>query len=477
MDHALIIVGCGLAATLSCLAACHALLFKRDSRSSLGWMCLALTMPLIGPFFYWCLGINRISRRARIWRKSGRRVSGLAIYPLEKEYSAVHLPACATHLADLKVLADNVVQTRLREGNKIFPLVNGEEAYPAMLDAIEQACGSINLSSYIFEADGAGAAFIDAIKRAADRGVEVRVLVDAMGERYSRLTPHKALAGSAVRLERFLPLRHGAYINLRNHRKLLIVDGREAFTGGMNIRSRHLVSETAPDSAVQDMHFYIRGPVVADLQRAFLEDWHFVTGERVANLPLFFPEIPRQGNALARCISDGPDREFRKLEQIFLGALSCASRSVHIMTPYFVPDRTMVSALITASLRGVDVRVLLPSRNNIPIIHWANRALLAELIANGIRFYYQPPPFVHTKLFLVDDIYTLIGSANLDARSLHLNFELNLSIFDITFAARIRDHFSSALAVSREIDLKELASRPLPVQLRDNFARLFAPYL
>lgn len=477
VDQFLIYTGAIIIAALSCTAAAHALLFKRDSRSALGWMSISLTVPLLGPFLYWCLGINRISRRARIWQKSGRRISGIAIYPLDRESSPVDLPPGAAHLADLRTLADRVVQTRLREGNRIIPLVNGEEAYPAMLEAIGNARRSINLSSYIFEADGIGAVFVDRLEEAARRGVEVRVILDAMGEKYSSLSPRTTLAGSPVRMGRFLPLRHGAYINLRNHRKLLIVDGQEGFTGGMNIRSRHQISRTEVDTAVRDMHFHIQGPVVSDLQRAFLEDWHFVAGERVSDLSLFFPAIEQQGSAMARCISDGPDKEFRKLEQIFLGAISCASRSIFIMTPYFVPDRTMVSALITAALRGVNVQILLPAINNIPIIHWATRGLLDELLANGIRFYYQPAPFVHTKLFLVDDVCTMIGSANLDARSLHLNFELNLSIIDSGFAMQIREHFNTAISASRSITIGELKSRSLPVRLRDNFARLFSPYL
>lgn len=463
--------------TLSVAAAGHALLVKRDSRSALGWMSLNLTLPLFGPFLYWCLGINRISRRARSWSKSGRRISGAEIYPIDDpEGEPVQLPPGASHLCDLQTIADRIVRTRLRAGNLVTPLIDGEEAYPVMLAAIRQARETINLSSYIFDANGIGAEFVEQLRQAEKRGVAVRVIIDALGEKYSRLSPRKALAGSRVQLKRYLPLRHGAYINLRNHRKLLIIDGREAYTGGMNIRSRHQTSRTAPAEAIHDMHFRIRGPVVNDLQRAFLEDWHFVTGERLDD-PLFFPQVEQQGDSIVRCISDGPDREFRKLEQIIMGALSCADESVFIMTPYFIPDRPMTAALITAALRGVDVRIVLPGKNNLPFIHWANRALLPELLANNIKVYYQPPPFVHTKLLLVDNVWTLIGSANLDARSLRLNFELDLSIFDGAFAARIRQHFKTSLAVSRRITRTELKQRPMPIKLRDNFARLFSPYL
>jgi cardiolipin synthase len=354
--------------------------------------------------------------------------------------------------------------------------MDGETAYPAMLEAIGQAQTSINLSSYIFDADGIGEKFVRHLKEAAERGVQVRVIIDALGEKYSRVSPFKLLDKTSVHIVRYLPLSDGAHINLRNHRKLLIIDGCEAFTGGMNIRSRHMPSISPPDMAIHDMHFSVRGPVVNDLQRAFLKDWHFVTGEILVK-PHFFPAIGPQGSAVIRCISDGPDSEFRKLEQIIMGALSCAGHSVLIMTPYFTPDRPMVSALITSALRGVDVRIVLPLKNNLPFVHWATRAMLAELLANGVRVYYQPPPFVHTKLLLVDDVWTLVGSANWDARSLRLTFELNLSVYDAAFAARVRQQFDRAFLHTHEVTLDELENRTLPVKLRDGFFHLFTPYL
>jgi cardiolipin synthase len=477
MDHLLIALLVACTSFLSLAAAGHALLYKRDSRSALVWTSLNLTLPIVGPFLYWCLGINRISRRARSWQESGRRISGTTIYPLDNSHrSNVMLPAAAAHFADLRVLGDHVVTTPLRGGNSVELLENGDNAYPAMLAAIRRAGESINLSSYIFDADGIGADFVTHLIDAATRGVEVRIIIDALGEKYSTISPVKAFKNSLVRIERYLPLRHGAYINLRNHRKLLVIDGRTAFTGGMNIRGKHILATTAPDQALLDIHFSINGPVVADLQRSFLEDWFFVTGERL-DTPFFFPPLAAPGDAFMRCISDGPDKEFRKLEQLIMGALSCATRTVCIMTPYFIPDRSLISALITTALLGVDVRIVLPGCNNLPVVKWASQSLLRELVVNGIKVYYQPPPFVHTKLMLIDDIWALIGSANLDTRSLRLNFELNLSIIDVAFANRMRSHFEQALAPAEEITLHMLESRPLAIQLRDSFCHLFAPYL
>jgi cardiolipin synthase len=345
-----------------------------------------------------------------------------------------------------------------------------------MLAAIDAAKISINLSTYIFDGDGVGRRFVEALKKAAERGVEVRVIVDALGEKYSRPTARQLLKGSRVKVGRFLPLRQGWYLNLRNHRKILIVDGCNAFTGGMNIGERHMLEGRAKTRPVADLHFMVEGPVVGDLQRVFLEDWHFSTGELISDCRLF-PALSPSGTSLARAIGDGPDNEFRKLHWIIMGALSCARERVRIMTPYFIPDRAMVSALVTASLRGVEVTLVLPSLNNLPYVHWATRAYLWELLQQGIRVWYQPPPFVHTKLFLVDGIWSLIGSANLDPRSLRLNFELNMEVYDPAFTGHLEGQFLDTLSRSREVTLAEMDGRELPERIRDGVAKLFSPYM
>jgi cardiolipin synthase len=373
-------------------------------------------------------------------------------------------------------LADRVVIAPLIEGNRLTPLVNGDCAYPAMLDAIHTSQKSVHLSTYIFDADATGRIFVDALVNAALRGVDVRLIVDSLGEKYSRPVTRDLFKGTPVKLERFLPLRYGGYVNLRTHRKILVVDGTVAFTGGMNIGGRHMVNSPVWKNPVADMHFMVEGPIVAYLQRVFLEDWYFVARELVSD-PVYFPNLVAKGDALVRSVSDGPDKEFRKLHWLIMGGLSCARKSVQIMTPYFIPDRPLISALVTAAMRGVEVTLVLPGKNNLPFVHWASRAYLWEILQHGVKVYYQPPPFVHTKLFLVDDIWALIGSANLDPRSLRLNFELNLEVYDPEFAALLSTHFADAITASREETLEAVDSRPLAEKMRDCTAKLFSPYL
>lgn len=477
MDHLLQTLYIIFSLTISIISACHALLWKRDPRSALGWVVISLILPIIGPLLYWSMGINRINRKARQWLESGRRLVGRNAFQAKRKVeSAVQLPEGAEHLNELRVLIDRVVLSPVIAGNGLVPLENGEQAYPAMLDAIAQARHSVNLSTYIFDGDGTGRRFIEALKSAAERGVDVRVIIDGLGEKYSFPTARKLLRNSRVKVVRFLPFRQGGRLNLRNHRKILVTDGCEAFTGGMNIGDRHLVERTGRPAPVKDLHFHIKGPVVAELQKMFLEDWFFVTGELLDDIR-FFPALSRAGTAQVRTIGDGPDKDFRKLHWTILGALSCARREVRIMTPYLIPDRAMVAALATTAMRGIPVTIILPGKNNLPYVHWASRSYLWELLECSIRIFYQPPPFVHTKLFLVDGVWSLIGSANLDPRSLRLNFELDLEVCDEHFTEILERHFEAALADSREVKLEEVDNRGLPEKLRDGAAKLFSPYL
>jgi cardiolipin synthase len=326
--------------------------------------------------------------------------------------------------------------------------------------------------------------FVDALADCVRRGVDVRVIIDGVGELYG--LPRrvgKLLASCGIRVARFLPPRllpPALYINLRNHRKMLIVDGRVGYTGGMNISDRHLVEQPEPPSRASDMHFRISGPVVTQLEHAFLEDWYFCTGdEQMPQTPFDWSKQPAAelGSAMCRAISEGPNEDFNKLGTILIGAISSARQRVIIVTPYFLPSREMIGTLQSAALRGARVTVLLPEKSNLPYMHWATRNMLWEMLQFGVHTYYQPTPFAHTKLFIVDDFYAHIGSANIDARSLRLNFELNVEIFDREVVRQLAGYVETTKARSRIITSDELEGRSLPVRTRDALVWLFSPYL
>lgn len=478
LESLLSILFWGLLALAGLLSAGHALLNKRDPRAALGWVVLCLVFPGVGAALYWLLGVNRIRTLARDWQARGMGMHGrqpdLCLWAADM---AAELPFSAENYAALLSLADAVTRRPLLQGNRVRPLHSGEEAYPAMLEAIEAAHSSVCLSTYIFDSDRTGRKFVDALRAAAARGVDVRVLVDALGERYSFPPARRLLVGSGVRIARFLPpslSERGIHINLRNHRKLLIVDGLVGFTGGMNIGDRHLASESDPRRVV-DIHFRVEGPVVGQMQEAFFEDWQFTTGELVGEI--VYPSVVSGAEAFCRGISAGPNEDFEKLNWLVIGALDCARRHVRIMTPYFIPDRTLITAINAAALRGVTVEIMLPEKNNLPYVAWATRAYLWELLQYGTRIYYQPPPFVHSKFLLVDEAYALVGSANLDPRSLRLNFEFCLEVYDRRLNDLLARHFDTLQGLSREVLQEELDGRPLPFKLRDAIAKLFSPYL
>lgn len=468
-----------LSLLMSVAASLHAVLYKRDPRSAVLWTALAWLLPLGGAVLYFVLGVNRIRRRALLLRGSPDRdprpgeSRGAAAAAL-----AEHLPAEGRHLVTLAALLDQVVRRPLLAGNRLEPLVNGDAAFPAMLDAIAAARHSLSLSTYIFDRDEVGLAFARALGDAARRGVEVRVLMDATGTRYSWPTILGTLRREGVRHARFLPafpLGRVMSLNLRNHRKLLVADGRVGFTGGMNLRVGHWLAKQ-PLHPVQDLQFQIEGPVVAHLQEAFAEDWRFATGETLQG-DKWFPLLEPAGPAFARGITDGPDADFEVLRWTLLGALAAARQSVRILTPYFLPDAALISALNLAALRGVTVDLLLPARSNLPFVQWASRAHWWQVLERGCRLWLTPPPFDHSKLFLVDDCWALVGSTNWDPRSLRLNFEFNVECYDPALARTLARWFKERRRGARPVTLAEMDARSLPVRFRDGVARLLTPFL
>jgi len=457
----------------------HALIYKRDPRAAFGWIAVCLLLPLVGPFLYFLFGINRIRTRAR--KLHGQSTPGFGIGferaddPIFELESISDISPEYTRFACISI---QVAQRPLTFANQLKILHNGEEAYPAMLAAIKESEHSVYLSSYIFGTGDVGRQFIDALAAAVQRGVDARVIIDGVGEKYSFPWAGTLLNNAGVRICRFLPPRllpPQLHINLRNHRKILVIDGLVGFTGGMNIDGRHMASDATKRSRVTDAQFQIQGPIVAQLERIFLESWEFLTGESVPAILESSTKI--HSTAICRAIVNGPDEDINRLAAILSGAISAAQKTVLIMTPYFLPSREIISALQAAALRGVEVNVVLPEKNNLPFVHWATQNMLWELLQYRIQIWFQPPPFAHTKLFAVDKCYAQIGSANIDPRSMRLNFELVVEIMDNSFVSKISGHISDTIKRSREITLEEVDSRSFPVRLRDSICWLFSPYL
>jgi cardiolipin synthase len=450
-------VGCALFASV------HAVLTKPDPRSAFGWIAMCWLFPLGGAILYGFFGINRV-------RESARQLRG----GLGNPRNPVRIPGENAPADHLMRIGDAVTQWARIPGNSIESLENGENAFPAMLAAIAGARRTVWLATYIFETDPVGQEFIKALAAAAARGVQVRVLVDGVGEWYSwpHVVPELRRAG--VVAQRFLPPRlfpPRLSINMRNHRKLLLVDGETGFLGGMNIGGREVGKTGARRMA--DLHFKVCGPVLRELGESFGVDWRFAAKET-----LVVPDAPpARGECLCRLITEGPDEDNDKLVSVMMGAVSMAREQLLIMTPYFIPPPELSSALQSAALRGVDVTLVLPERSNLRYVDWACRRWLKPLIERGVRVCLQAPPFAHTKLLVMDGSYAQIGSANLDPRSLRLNFEIALEVYDSATCQWLSRYILEARNRSTVLTAEALSSLSGAVRLRDSLCWLMSPYL
>jgi cardiolipin synthase len=457
-----------LGAVIAVAITIHVLLTKREVASAVGWIGLAWYSPFVGGLTYFVLGINRVRRRAQALRGDGGKP--------DRPAPPATMPHTDGHLLPLGRGVGAITGRPSAPGNSIGILHNGDEAYPAMLAAIEGARHSIGLSSYIMHADTIGMRFVAALRSAQRRGVQVRVIIDGIGGGWVLSPAYTRLRRAGVPVRRFMhstmPWRM-PFLNLRTHKKILVVDGALGFTGGINIADQNLLA-SRPRHPVQDTHFVLRGPVVAQLAEAFAADWAFLANESLEGEGWFPPPQPH-GDAVARVITAGPDQDLDKIEFVVLQAIACARDSIRLMTPYFLPDRQMVTALSLAAMRGVAVEAIVPEHGDHVLLEWAMRANVAPLLQDGGRIWLSPPPFRHSKVLVVDGEWCLIGSANWDMRSFRLNFEVCVEVYDRALAAALEALMAQNRG--RAMTAADLEASSLPVRLRDAGARLLLPYL
>lgn len=465
-----------LGAVIGIPAAIHAAMTKDDVRAAIGWVGIILLSPILGAAIYLVAGINRIRRSSIGNRKSRSEVQAVA--DEEPGVAFDGIPAEPRFKA-LKTLGDDVSPFWLTTGNRIEMLRSGNETYPAMIAAIEKAERSIALSSYIFDNDPAGRRVADALIAAAKRGVEVRVLIDAVGARYSRPSIVGRLREGGVPVKLFLGRIIGLrlpYANLRNHRKIMVVDGTVGFTGGMNIRQQFIADHATPEPH-RDIHFRVNGPVVAQFLAVFADDWYFARRERLEGAAWRTGPFEEDGTSTARVIFSGPDTRLDATHAMIMGAAAVARHSIVIASPYFLPDLQIVGALAVAARRGVEVDIVIPAANNLRLVDYAMTAQLDQVIDPGCRVWRAAGTFDHSKLLTVDGTWSLVGSSNFDTRSLRLNFEFDMELFDPAFARRIEEHLRTRIASGEEETIATLRGRAFWKRLRNRVVWLASPYL
>lgn len=467
-----------LSVVLGTVAATHAAMTKREVRSALGWVGVIILSPLVGAMIYAVAGINRIRRASLISRRAlelDEIWRSLSLFAVSREVVANQFGG---RFGQMKLLGDKVSRHPLSSGNRVAILGSGQETFDAMCQAIDAARSSVILETYIFDRDAIGLKVADCLIAAHRRGVAVRVIVDAVGARYSVPSIIGYLEEGGVPIATFngqviMGLRL-PYANLRTHRKIMVVDGALGFVGGMNIRAAFVGPEAA-----RDTHFRITGPVVADILAVAAEDWHFETGEILLGPEwrVQIDEAAPGAGTLVRAVVSGPDAHIETNHRILLGAFSVAEHSIRIVSPYFLPDTTFLAALNTAARRGVQVDVIVPSQNNLAIVARAMMGQFDQILREGCRVFFSTGPFDHSKLLVVDRQWCFIGSSNLDSRSLRLNFEIDLEVYDRVLAEQIEDAIDARLATAEEITLERLRARSLPNRMLDRLFWLGSPYL
>ena len=457
------------------------LVTKKDSTSAVAWCLFVFFLPLFGPLFFLLFGYQHVNRPLK--RKRAHKLRFQSRYPGLRPAFSPELPASSSRAPDeqwegLERLARRFGATPKTSGNDIAFFHEGKPAFEAMLDAIRSAKHHVHLETFIFQPDATGRRFLDALAERARAGVQVRLLFDAVGSRKLRSSMLRHLQEAGGRCSVFLPIspfRRRLQINLRNHRKILVVDGEVAFVGGLNIGDEYLGLDPR-FGFWRDTHLRLRGPAVAGLQGVFIEDWDFAAAENLED-PAYFPTPQSAGALSVQIIDSGPDREAKGIRETYFAGILQAKKRLWIASPYFVPDAGLLDALCLAGHLGVDVRLLCQFHPDKWIPYFAARYYFGQVLAAGVKVYQYTKGMLHSKVVMADGQWASVGTANLDNRSMHLNFEVNCLVYTPAAVAELETAFLNDLESAIRLDRDVYARRPLAGRLLDNACRLFSPIM
>lgn len=458
--------------------------FENDDPSkTLAWLLILIFLPILGFFLYIFIG-RKFRKIKRYKRKGMENLAELSKIIQEEsqlitqgqDYVEKHIP----HKKKLINLIVNSASSPFTINNKTLVLNNGHDTFKSFFEAIQKAKHHIHLEFYIFRDDNIGTELQKLLIKKAQEGVKVRLIYDGYGSLKLNKNFLTELEENGIQTACFspviLPIINNR-INYRNHRKILIVDGKVGFLGGINIGDEYL-GKSKNFIYWRDTHLKIEGDAVKFLQHIFIQDWYFTTKEKINGFPMYYPTCKENiGEELMQIAASGPDSPWESIMQMYFSMIATAEKTIYLTTPYFIPNESILMAIKNAALSGLDVRIIIPGKPDKRFVLWASMSYLKELLEAGVRVYQYQKGFIHSKTLVVDGLVSSIGTANMDLRSFKLNFEVNAFIYNKEVARRLEQDFFTDLKDSKEISYYDYQERPLLLRFFESLARLFSPLL
>ena len=443
---------------------------NRNPLKTVPWILVLLLAPVVGLLVYFFFGQN-LSKRHIISRRTRKRIT---THLKESDCSQTHLPP---HHRPLVKMLQNTAHAVPLYGSRLTPYIKGEEKMNALLEAIHQAKHHIHIQYYIFMDDRTGCRLRDALIEKAHQGIIVRILYDDMGCHSVQKPFFEQMRQEGIDIRPFLHVHFPVFsskFNYRNHRKIVVIDGCVGFMGGMNIADRYV--DGTSWGTWRDTHLRIEGAGVAGLQASFLSDWSATTKQNIS-AEEYYPQMPSYTTNILQVVSGGPFGKWRTLLQADSFAITRAHHHIRIQTPYYLPSDVLNSSLQEAALAGIEVELMLPERSDVKTVNLASHSFLDDMIKAGVKILFYQPGFLHSKLLLIDDDLTVLGSANMDFRSFEHNFEVNAFIYDKDFTAQMIRIFEQDTKHCRPVSPHEWFHRPRRQRLAESFMRIFAPLM
>ena len=456
---------------------------RREPSTTWAWLLVLFFLPVAGFILYLFLGRNLRSKHLFQWEDQKK----IGIEPmLEKQLSELvnddflfRNKSTREH-RDLIYMHLRMNDALLTEDNKISIFTDGKKKFEQLFKDIDQAKNHIHIQYYIIKDDNLGKSFIELLTKKAKEGVKVRVLYDELGSRTLNKKFFKKFKEVGGRVEVFFPSKLKFFnprLNFRNHRKLVIIDGKIGYVGGFNVGDEYLGLD-ARFGYWRDTHLRIEGAAVHATQTRFILDWNQASKHHdIVYQPVYFPELHSNGSIGMQIVTSGPDSEWEQIKNGYIKLISSAKKSIHIQTPYFIPDASLFDALRIASLSGISVKLMIPNKPDHIFVYWATTFYAGELLKAGAQVYIYDNGFIHAKMIVVDEEVSSIGTANIDVRSFKLNFEVNAFIYNEEISKLLTDIFNKDLAVSRELTLAIYTKRSKKIKIKESLSRLLAPIL